>query len=556
MSKLQAEQAGADLSFNEDRPSTESDSLLSLALREKIERGKITTKDLAEIACQFHISTRTVQRRLRALKVSGTTSGMLPRKRGAKSGAQLLDPAVEQIVERVINENHLIRERPKASKAIERIRLECLAKNLSPPAPGTIRKRIEKAELDHAASARRYGGAVARQGHKHYVGSSKIENRLEQIQIDHTKGDIMLRVAGNDCKPSRPFISVAVDVATRCILGLHVGFEAPSRVSNAILMTQVLSRKVSGDDHPGVARWEMSGIPKEILTDNGADFHAESFRAGCKEFQIKLVYRPVGAPQVGGIVERLMRSIADFTASLPGRTGGSVRDRGDYDAEKRALLSLGEFRTALLIHLLENYHAQPHRSLGVSPEIAWEESEGGIRVADRMLAFLAFLPSQTRQVRRTGIELNGLRYWCDELYKISPQEKREVRVIYDPRDVHRAFVVIDGNPRALSLMDRVDGRLSVEEVRRARAARKQRASNMESVRRNADSITHVDAIVNNARDKRAASPLEAPSVSSSDDLRPKAQRGIRKLSVDVGSLEMRVIELTQLHHQGGRKVGK
>jgi hypothetical protein len=48
------------------------------------------------------------------------------------------------------------------------------------------------------------------------------------IQIDHTLADVIV-VDSRVCKPiGGPWLSVAIDVATRCVLGVHVEQEAPS----------------------------------------------------------------------------------------------------------------------------------------------------------------------------------------------------------------------------------------------------------------------------------------------------------------------------------------
>jgi putative transposase len=521
----------------------DSEADLAAAIRSLMDCGGPSRLQLIAAAKEFGLSLRTVQRRLSALRATGTTSGMLPKRRGPQPGTSRLAPEIEQIIDSVIDEHHLRRERPKNSKTIERISLECRSRGFTPPAPGTVRKRIRDRLLDRASSMRRDGPAVARQEHQHYVGSSAVKNRLDQVQIDHTRGDIMLLVRGNGCKPCRPFISVAIDVATRCILGLNVGFEAPSRLTNAVLMSQVLCRKVPGDDHPAGTVWGMSGVPKEILVDNGADFQSDAFRAGCKEFQIKLLYRPVGAPHVGGIVERLMRSIADFTATLPGRTGGSIRDRGDYDPEANASLTLEDFRSALLVHVLEQYHTSPHRTLGVAPEIAWNDSENDVRTADRISAFYAFLPSEIRQVRRTGIELFGLRYWSEALRPISPKEKLRVRVMYDPRDVGRAFVKLEDEIYPLELKTHVQGRISFEELRRVRIEAKARSSSSSSLRRKSEAASTIDGIV--ARSKRILRPsrnTESDRRVTERQLAP-VRKDIRRLDVKNTTAEMRVIEI-------------
>jgi putative transposase len=54
---------------------------------------------------------------------------------------------------------------------------------------------------------------------------------LDQVQIDHTVIDLIV-VDDRDRQPiGRPYLTVAIDVYSRCLLGMVVTLEAPSSVS-------------------------------------------------------------------------------------------------------------------------------------------------------------------------------------------------------------------------------------------------------------------------------------------------------------------------------------
>lgn len=60
------------------------------------------------------------------------------------------------------------------------------------------------------------------------------------------------------------------------------------------------------------------------------------------------------------------------------------------------------------------------------------------------LEFLAtFLPSETRCLTRTGVQIHDLQYWVDALEPWVGQHKK-VRVYYDPRDITVLYVRIPG----------------------------------------------------------------------------------------------------------------
>ena len=58
-----------------------------------------------------------------------------------------------------------------------------------------------------------------------------IESILEQVQIDHTVIDLIV-VDERERQPiGRPYLTVAIDGCSRCILGMVVTLDAPSAVS-------------------------------------------------------------------------------------------------------------------------------------------------------------------------------------------------------------------------------------------------------------------------------------------------------------------------------------
>lgn len=80
-------------------------------------------------------------------------------------------------------------------------------------------------------------------------------------------------------------------------------------------------------------------------------------------------YRPPGQPHVGGIVERLigtmMRLVRD---EVPGTTFSNVAQRGAYDSDGSAVMSLTELN-AWLVLAVACYHGQVHDALGRTPAV-------------------------------------------------------------------------------------------------------------------------------------------------------------------------------------------
>src|SRR6185312_4123717 len=87
----------------------------------------------------------------------------------------------------------------------------------------------------------------------------------------------------------------------------------------------------------------------------------------CEQIGTDIEYRPVGSPHYGGIIERLIGIFMGKCRLLPGATHSNVVQRGDYDAEDKAALTLQEFKAFLVNEIVNVYHLKEHRSLELPP---------------------------------------------------------------------------------------------------------------------------------------------------------------------------------------------
>jgi len=148
----------------------------------------------------------------------------------------------------------------------------------------------------------------------------------------------------------------------------------------------------------------MFGLPKEILVDNGPEFHGAALDRGCSEYGITLSHRPVARPHFGGHIERLIGTLMGRVHLLPGSTDASPHARGGYDSEREARLTLPEFCEWLSLEIAGRYHHTVHRMLGTTPAAAWADGlASGVTPAipaDRDRFLLSFLPVTRRRLQR------------------------------------------------------------------------------------------------------------------------------------------------------------
>lgn len=396
---------------------------------------------------ELGVSKTTVWRWIRRLaEEDGRTSALVPRKRGRPTGSVMVPGDVDGIIEDHLTRYYLRRERPSLARVVTEIRSACLERGLQPPTRRTVQRRLDAMDAREVMKARE-GAKAARQKFAPVTGRNRSDRPLDVVQIDHTPADIIL-VDSFERKPiGRPWVTLAIDIATRMVTGYHVSFEAPSRLSVALCLTRAVAPKAQFlADLECAVPWPAQGKPHSIHVDNGRDFRSLAFQSACAEWGINLVYRPPGSPHFGGHVERLIGTMMGAVHLLPGTTQSSVVAKGGYDAEGMAAMTLGEFDRWFALEICR-YNNSIHSSLGCSPVAKWEalaEEMSGDIPFDMDAFRVSFLPSEQRQVRRDGIHLFDLRYWSDALAGYVGRRDGKVVVRYDPRDLSSVWIELDG----------------------------------------------------------------------------------------------------------------
>lgn len=402
-----------------------------------------------DIAKRFGISPRHVQRLRQKLRADPKPSALVRDAGGRPKGLRRLPAAVEHAIQHVITKNFARRERTSQCEIVLRVRSLCRRLHLPPPSRKAVLARIAShrgPELDR----RRFGMHAAKQRWEARPGQLQVKGALDQVQIDHTRVDLM--VLSDDRKQvlGRPWLTVAVDVATRVVLGLYLSMDAPSSVSVSLCIEHAVLPK--RENEAGADLWPMYGKPRVILVDNGKDLKSLALKRGCELHGIDLRWRPVKRPHYGAHIERLMGTLMRLVHGLPGTTFSNIRQRGDYPSEARAVMTLDELRAWLVQKICRLYHVRLHRGLGVPPLLAWEkawrDAQGTLvapPIVPNPLAFrIDFLPLAYRRVQRTGIEFLRSRYWAEPLSSLIGLQ-RSIFIRYDPRDLSRIwFRKVDG----------------------------------------------------------------------------------------------------------------
>lgn len=399
---------------------------------------------VAAAARDLGLSKSQVYRLVKAFREKPVTQSLVLNKPGPRKGARRLRPEVEALIEEVIGTVYKRRERPTQQHLLREIRAACRTKGFTPPSRKAVSSRLAAHPPREMAKARE-GAKAARNRYGPVRPGLRPSAPLAIVQIDHTKVDVQLVDDLSRALVGRPWLTLLLDISSRCVLGFTVSFDPPSAAGVALTLTQGVLPKQKWLGERGLdVDWPMHGIPGGLHLDNAREFHSRALERGCEQHGISVDHRPPGQPHFGGHIERLMGTLMKRVQALPGTTSSNVVERGDYPSEDKAILTLREFERIFAMEVLAIYHNEVHSGLGKTPLAAWTEGiakTGEPRLPPDPEAFvLDFLPFEERIVGREGIRLFNVTYYDGILASLVGSSDRKRRVKYDPRDMSAVFV--------------------------------------------------------------------------------------------------------------------
>lgn len=401
-------------------------------------------------------------------------AGLVPLHDRKGKPEQRLDPEVAMIVANRISGNYLSLERPPMTLVHDLIKGDVEAANvgrankLEVPSIDTVRRWCGRNVSEYERVYCRRGPKEAARRFGHVRRAPQASRRLEMVEVDHTPLDILL--LHEDGSPSRGdgrknrerktlrvWLTVAIDSATRMIVGWHISPDRPCWVSvMSCLRMAILPKDFSEygcrSPHP------VFGVPEIVKLDNGKEFHSRSLKAAAAQLRMEVRWTPRGKPHLKGKVERVFGTInRDFLAFLPGRTFRDVRERGDYPSQARACFTLPELQALFAEWVVDVYHNRTHSGLmGRTPLQRWEDLRAThVRVpptAEELFSVLALAIDRT--VTNEGVTFLGLTFNSNELQAMR-RKKGHLGKIYgvkvDPLDLGEVLVLDEDKGRWLAV---------------------------------------------------------------------------------------------------------
>lgn len=418
-----------------------------------------TRKDVEIIGEELGLRVSHIYALMARLQREGTWTCLIPHAEKGRPRKKALLSLVEQIVQEAIDKVYMDRHNAPAAEVIRETERVCMQSGIKAPAPNTIRARIRERDTRTVVAARR-GKKEARDRFDPVLGPwDEARWPLQKIQVDHTVVDFFVVSEETGEVIGRPILTVVIDEFSRAVLGFHLSLRPPSTLSVALALTHaVLPKDAFLKAHGVQSRWDCFGLPKQMLTDSGAEFDSRGVIAGCAQYGIDGVFRPLGRPHFGGRVERLIGSLMGRVKLMPGATMRSIEERGDgYDPQKGAALTLQEAETRMALEICDIYHRSTHSAIGTTPLKLWEFGILGDDTtpgrgtpnlpADRQRFLMDFLPLERRTVQDYGIQIDYIRYHSPILRAFTSGSKngRQFIVRYDPRDMSHVYLYDDQN---------------------------------------------------------------------------------------------------------------
>lgn len=427
-------------------------SVLSSMVGKKI----LSKQDIAQCTAALGLSASQVRRLFSRLDLSIGPLSLVLHRRGRTKGVKLIAAETEDIIQETIDEYYA---GPGATyqRVIEKVTERCLASSIPAPSAATINSRIRERN-PRGLLTKKSGAKAARQAYEIRGGKVQPEAPLELIQIDHALVDCIIVDSERRLPLTRPWVTIAIDVYTRVVLGFYLSLSYPSAMSVALCIAHSILPKERWLRAYGFTEGEYPfyGVPKRIHVDNAKEFRSKNLSDSCRKYGIELTYRPRGTPHNGAHIERLIGTLMRKVHMLPGTTMSSAKDKGRYRSDKHAALSFSEFRE-WFIREIEIYHATTHSELNCSPLFRWEEYYQGDSgrltypsiIEDRIRLLIDFMPVKQRVIGRAGVRLNTIDYYSPTLKRFNIGTECVVR--YDPESLSKVWVLPSGEQSYIEL---------------------------------------------------------------------------------------------------------
>jgi putative transposase len=421
-------------------------------LQPLLKTGATSRSEADRIAQGLGVHTATVYRWVKKLKTSGNIAELAPIKPSGGRGKSRIDSVADAIVSELIEERYLSKQRLSVERLMRDIILRCRRAKIQPPHTNTVRRRIAQLS-DRLIVERRLGKKAADDKYTSRPGRFPNADYPGAVwQIDHTPLDLVIVDDVHRRHIGRPWLTVAIDVYSRCIAGFYLSLDPPSEVSVGMCLVHAMLPKEGWLMSLQVkASWPVFGKPNTVHADNAKEFNSSMITRAAEQHRFRVEWRKVKTPNWGGHIERLVGTFNSEVHALPGTTFSSIQKRGEYAPHVEAALTFSELEVYLTEFICNVYHQKQHSGINRPPIRIYEVGLLGDGVLpgrglpppppDPAALRLDFMPLLERSVQQYGLKIDGLTYYdpvLDGWVRSKDPETGKLRkftIRRDPRDV-------------------------------------------------------------------------------------------------------------------------
>ncbi|MCI1711381.1 MAG: Mu transposase C-terminal domain-containing protein [Chiayiivirga sp.] len=432
------------------------------AIKPLLDFRRIPSSELEKRAAEVGQSPKTLRKWVRRYRKDPRLSS-LGRKRRSDVSKSRFDVAIEKeiagAVKQLLKDGNLTLKdvHKDLIDEVDKLAARMGWKKWRKPSYGTLYDRYLKVSEKDKAEAK-FGPRPARLKHGISRGSMlDLDHPLAIVQVDHLEMPVVVVDEETRIPIGKAWITVLIDLFSRCIVGYYVTLEAPSNLSLGLAMTHAILPKDDTLKLLGFkATWPICGFMWAIHADNAGEFHGNMLELAAQEYGFELLFRKVRQPQYGGHIESYLGTLSEKLRILPGSTREGPESLGETDPNESAAMTLKELER-YIVSLIVEYHNAPHSGLhDVTPLAKFAEGMRGApgvlpmgtlrQAADPERLRLDFLPCDERTVQSDGITWDYIHYvddclqrWVNSLDPKNIHEKRKFLVRRDPRDISRIY---------------------------------------------------------------------------------------------------------------------
>jgi putative transposase len=392
---------------------------------------------LRETAERLGKSVRTVQRWMQRWQNDGL-DGFVSTHRADKGQFRLAKEWQEFIL-KTFQQGNRGGKKMTPQQVYVQVKLKAQQAQLKPPSRASVYRFLAPVyEAKKVKNSISQGGRGERLALKTRDGKELLIEYSNQVwQCDHTQVDVLL-VDSEGKLLGRPWLTTIIDSYSRCIMGFHLGFDAPSSTVVALALRHAILPKCYGHGYGLHCEWGTFGRPQYLYTDGGKDFRSQHLEHIGVQLGFTCYLRR--QPSDGGLVERPFKTLnTQLFSTLPGYTGSNVQER-PKEAEKEATLMLTDLERLLVRYVVDNYNQSLDARMG--DQTRYQRWESGLPAVpdlptERELD-VCLMKSTQRRVQRGGcIQFENFIYKGERL---SGYEGTQVSLRYQPTDITTVWV--------------------------------------------------------------------------------------------------------------------